>query len=42
MESTLLQDKSAPKSEIVGEHGRETQESFDYGKPEIYEESPGK
>lgn len=32
----------APKSEIVGEQGRETQETFDIGKPDLFEESPGR
>ena len=40
LESKLTEDIFAPKSEFFGEHGRLTQETFDIGKPDIFEESP--
>jgi len=38
--SKLTEDIFAPKSEFLGEHGRLTQETFNIGKPDIFEESP--
>ena len=42
LDSKLADGNSAPKSEILGDQGRETQETFDIGKPDIFEESPGR